>query len=280
MRLTFHYTETYEKYDWEIKAQTYEAIDFSLHFSWAFLFYLRDSSMAVYWSHISTKSSTPPTTIRKGTIFKTEKIPDGVHLYTGNIPHNYYPSADAFCEALNTVIMSVVEKYTTKKVLADKPVFRMEKFNTADNIGNSITGKCVFTPLPFFKITLHPFILKLLKLENTEEQHTGTTIVVMPTATREFFYLYTNIIASHTYSGAVNILRVINNNTTTPNEKIMLSFPHLYYHPISQLHIPNIQIFITDSYTHFTLPFQKEVTCLLHFRRCPILNSNNNIHSV
>ena len=90
----------------------------------------------------------------------------------------------------------------------------------------------------------------------------------MPSATREFFYLYTNIISSHTYSGAINMLRVINNNTALPNEKIMISFPHFYYHPISQLYIPNIQIRITDNHTDLVLPFQKEVTCLLHFRRC------------
>ena len=33
MRLTFEYTETKESYQWELRVQTFEAIDFALHFS-------------------------------------------------------------------------------------------------------------------------------------------------------------------------------------------------------------------------------------------------------
>src|SRR6266699_1290814 len=105
----------------------------------------------------------------------------------------------------------------------------------------------------------------MLHLKNTEKEHTSTSIVLMPSAIREFFYLFINIISSHTYSGANNMLRIINNNTALPNEKIMISFPRFYYHPITQLNIPNIQLHITDNHTDLVLPFQKEVTCLLDF---------------
>ena len=144
----------------------------------------------------------------------------------------------------------------------------MEKVAGDNVVGSTITGKCLFKPHPFFKITIHPFLLKMLHLPNTDTEQTGTSIVVMPSATRDFFYVYTNIISSHTYSGAANILRVINNVPTLPNEKVMISFAHFYYHPIAQLHIPNIQIRITDNHTDIELPFEKDVTCLLHFRRC------------
>src|SRR3977135_504039 len=116
---------------------------------------------------------------------------------------------------------------------SEQPLFTMEKVVSLDTIGSTTTGKCVFKSYQFFNITLHPFILKMLNLENTTKEHTGTSIVLMLSATREFFYLYTNIIFSHTYSGAIIMLRVINNNTALPNEKIMISFPHFYYHPIT-----------------------------------------------
>jgi hypothetical protein len=171
--------------------------------------------------------------------------------------------------------MGYASIYTDAKPLAQE-LFTMEKITAIDTIGSDITGKCIFKPHPWFTISLHPFLLKLLHLDNTTTAHTGSAIVTLPSATREYFYLYTNIIESHTYSGAVNILRIINNNTSLPNDKIMLTIRHFYYHPISQLHIPSIRIRITDNHTDFILPFQKEVTCLLHFRRCNHYNNNNN----
>ena len=217
------------------------------------------------WQHISTQGPTPPTVIKSGTVRKVRKENDQL-IYYVNFPHNYYPSPQAFCDGLNSCIMNLASEYTDAKPL-DQPLFTMEKVASVDSIDKT-TGKCVFKPHPFFKITLHPFILKLLHLDNTTSEHTGKSIVLLPSATREFFYLFTNIIASHTFSGAVNMLRVINNNTALPNEKILISFPHFYYHPITQLVISNIQIRITDNHTDLILPFQREVTCLLHFRRC------------
>jgi len=268
-RFSFDYIETDENYQWELKIEAFTALDIALHFSYGFLYHL-GAAVDDRWAYLSTKSAAPPFVVRRGIVPKVKK--QNLFYYT-NFPHNFYPGPQAFCDGLNSTTMDLAGVYMDAKSL-EQPLFTMEKVVSLDTIGSTTTGKCVFKPHPFFNITLHPFILKMLNLENTTKEHTGTSIVLMPSATREFFYLYTNIISSHTYSGAINMLRVINNNTALPNEKIMISFPHFYYHPITQLHISNIHIRITDSHTDLVLPFQREVTCLLHFRRC---SSNNHL---
>jgi hypothetical protein len=277
MRLTFEYTETDESFQWELKVQTFEAIDFALHFSWAFLYHL-GAPVDNFWAYISTKAATPPTAIRKGTVRKFH-TDENMHINFINLPYNYYPNTQAFLDGLNKCIMEMADFMCDAKA-QEQPLFTLEKSTALEAIHDSKkVGKCIFKPHPLFKFTLHPFILNVLKLKDTAKEQIGSSLAILPSATREFFYLYTNIIASHTYSGAINMLRVINNNTSLPNEKIMISFQHLYYHPLTQFFIPNIQIRITDNHTDLILPFTKEVTCLLHFRRCSN-NNNNNIHLV
>ena len=267
----FDYVETDDYYEWILKVETLEAMRFTFKFSYEFL-YLLGASTDDNYTHISTqRGKTPPFVIRKGKIPKVKK-PNAI--YFTNFPHNYYPNADAFCKSLTAVIMELGGIYVDAKPQS-KALFTVEEL-AADIIGSKSTNICIFTPHPSFNITLHPFIMKMLHLANTSTENKSTQMVTMPTATREFFYIYTNIIPSHTFTGAVNKLRVINNNTVLPNEKIMINFSHYYYHPVSQLSISNIQIHITDNISDFILPFQKEVTCLLHFRRC----SSNNTHSM
>ena len=265
IKFHFHYWETTENYQWKLMMETYNALDITLQFSWGFRAYLGIPQHAPFL-HLVFKNATPPTAIMTGTLHKASENP----LYTLSIPHNFYPTAQSLCDWLNKSIMSVAGEAADAKE-QDPPLFSMQKVQE-NTLGATNTGKCVFKPHPFFKITLHPFLLKLLHLENTDQEQIGNNIVLMPSATREFLYVYTNIIPSHTYSGATNILRVINNNSSAPNERVMITFPNFYYHLINQLHITNIRISITDHYTDFILPFEKEVNCLLHFRRC------NNIH--
>ena len=266
MRLTFEYTETSKHFNWELKIETFGALKITLHFSYGFLFYL-NTHADNGWTHIDTDKAMPPTTIRHGTIQKNNAEVDEAPLIHGSFPFNYYPTAQSFCDGISGAIMNIADQFADAQP-HNYPLFTMEKLSVDGVLGSTSTGKCVFTPHPHIKITLDPFILKLLKLDNTLTKNTDTSVVVMPSATRDFFYLYTNIIASHTYSGAVNLLRIINNSTSLANEKVMVSFQHLYYHPLTQINIGNIQIRITDNHTDLLLPFENPVSCLLHFRRC------------
>jgi hypothetical protein len=258
---SFNIKETNDDYQWEMTLEALEAIDISLHFSHGFLHYL---GVTPYdkWSHFSSPSAAPPFIIKKGIIVKVKAANP---IYNTNFAYNYYPSTEAFCDGLNSAIMKLALEYID--VDEKHKFFTLEKIED-DAINRGNTGKVIFNPFPFLNITLDPFVLNLLHLESSTIQNTSKSIVVLPSVTREFFHLYTNIISSHTYCGAKNVLRVINNIASTQNDKIMMSFPHLYYHPISQFFIPNIEIRITDNHSDLILPFQKEVTCLLHFRRC------------
>src|SRR3981189_777457 len=77
---------------------------------------------------------------------------------------------------------------------------------------------------------------------------TGTAFFIMPTAIREFLYVHTDMLDSHSYNSETNVLRVINNDSAV-NEKVMVSFPNLYYYPISARYLSNIQIRITDNHS-------------------------------
>ena len=112
-----------------------------------------------------------------------------------------------------------------------------------------------------FNIGINPNLLKLLGLANTSETNVGKRPIVLPNATREFFYIYCNIIEPHCVNSDVKqILRTIN-NTATDNLKIMQTFPHLQYYPISRNYIRNINIYIQDAYTDESLIFHKRVGC-------------------
>ena len=87
----FDYVETDDYYEWKLKLGTLEAMSFSLHFSYDFL-YLLGASTDDRWNHISTQpGKTPPFVIRKGKIPKVKK-PNTI--YFTNFPHNYYPNVD------------------------------------------------------------------------------------------------------------------------------------------------------------------------------------------
>ena len=118
-----------------------------------------------------------------------------------------------------------------------------------------------------FGVTLSPYLLKKLHLKNTDTNQIGTSLCMMPAALREFLYIYSDMLDSHSYNNQSNVLRVINNDTTG-SEKVMVPFVNLYYYPISARYLSNIQIRITDNFSDEDLPFTREVTCLLHFRRC------------
>ena len=145
-------------------------------------------------------------------------------------------------------------------ILASKPI-ATSLFSLNDN------GLCTFTESTKFQVTLTSYLLNLIHLQNTSTSHTATTIFVIPTATREFFYVHSDMLDSHTYSSETNVLRVINSDRAL-NEKVMVSFQNFYYYPISARYLSNIQMRITDNHTEEDLPFDREVTCLLHFRRC------------
>ena len=66
----------------------------------------------------------------------------------------------------------------------------------------------------------------------------------MPAALREFRYISSDMLESHSYNNEGNVLRFINNDTTG-TEKVMVPFVNLYYYPISARYLSNIQIRIT-----------------------------------
>ena len=270
VKFYFQYKDNGDDYYWEIRAETFQAIRLTLHFSRSFLNQLGSAisnDVTGKWNLYETLRAESPVTIRSGNLKKIKK-PEKL-LYYSRIPFNFYPSSVAFCEALTSTIMELASIWTDARFSSkEQALFSMEKVGGDNVVGNAITGICHFKPHPFFNVTLHPNMLKLLHLQNTIKEEKGTSIVLLPSATRDFFYVYTSIISSHTFSGATNIFRVINNVLAQPNEKVLISFSHFYYHPIVHQHIPNIQIRITDNHTDIELPFQKNVSCLLHFRRC------------
>src|SRR3981189_1797474 len=157
-------------------------------------------------------------------------------------------------DALNTVISKC------SSVLNSKPIDR-SLFGLDDK------GMCTFTKHSKFDATLSTYLTQMLQLTNTSTSQTGSAFFIMPTATREFLYLHTDMLDSHSYNSETDVLRVINNDRAV-NEKVMVSFSNLYYYPISARYLSNIQIRITGNHSDEDLPFALEVTCLLHFRRC------------
>ena len=128
-------------------------------------------------------------------------------------------------------------------------------------------GHCIFTLHLKYCIVLSSYLTRLLHLTNTIAPHKGSAFVVMPTAVREFLYMYTDMLDSRSYNNEANMLRVINNDRAAA-EKVLVSFQNLYYYPISARSLSSIQIRITDNHSDEDLPFTLKVTCLIHFRRC------------
>lgn len=176
-----------------------------------------------------------------------------------NLGYNYYPTAKTMIDALNEAVVELSGIINSKPI---EPVF-----------GINIKGICTYTEHPKYRITLSSYLLKLLHLPDTSKSQPGTAFFVMPTSTREFLYIHSDMLDSHSYNNETNVLRVINNDRAV-NEKVMVSFQNLYYYPISARYLSNIQIRITDNHSDEDLPFDLEVTCLLHFRRCSNLPSS------
>jgi len=174
--------------------------------------------------------------------------------HDADLGHTYYPTARSLIDALNSLVSQ------SKSVLNSKPIDRL-LFDL------NLEGKCTFVANEKFGVTLSPYLLKLLQLKNTDTNQIGTSFCVMPAALREFLYIYSDMLDTHSYSNESNVIRVINNDTTG-TEKVMIPFANLYYYPISARYLSNIQIRITDNFSDVDLPFIREVTCLLHFRRC------------
>src|ERR1700727_2790621 len=92
--------------------------------------------------------------------------------------------------------------------------------------------------------------------------YTANCPCVMPAALREFLYIHSDILSTHSYNGGSNVLRVINNDRAA-NDKVIITFTNLYYYPISTRFLSNIQIPIIKNTPDEDLPFTREVTCLL-----------------
>jgi len=177
-----------------------------------------------------------------------------------NLLFNYYASPKDLIVSLNTNITERINKILTDTNAEREHVVSVLKLDDA-NI-------CTFTHVKNFDIGINPNLLKILGLANTSETNVGMQPIVLPSATREFFDIYCSIIEPHSVNSDVKqILRTIN-NTATDNLKVMQTFPHLQYYPISRNFIRNINIYIQDAYTDESLIFHKRVACLLHFRPC------------
>ena len=88
MELTFVYTETEESYEWELRVETHEALEFTLCIYYGFLFHLC-APVDNKWVNISTKAAAPPTAIKKGIVCKfgrdSETHINFIHLPTISI---------------------------------------------------------------------------------------------------------------------------------------------------------------------------------------------------
>ena len=199
------------------------------------------------------------TSIQKGTIPKLSPFIKALPV-TDNLGYNFFPSAKSLIDSLNALIAKSSSILNSKPI--DKPAFSLNE--------NEV---CTFTEHPKFNITISSYLMKRLRLKNTDTTNTGTSLFIMPTATREFFYIRTDIINSQNYNSGGDVLRVINNDRAV-NERVLISFQNFHYFPISARYLSNIQIRITDNHTEEDLPFDREVTCLLHFRRCSSLPSS------
>ena len=192
--------------------------------------------------------------LHTGTIFKLPPSAAPLATISENLGYNFYPTAKSMIDALNNII------WKCSSILNSKPIDK-SLFGLDDN------GMCTLIEDSKFSVTLSIYLMQLLQLTNTSTTQTGRAFFIMPTATREFLYVHTDMLDSHSYNSETNVLRVINNDRAV-NEKVMISFPNLYYYPISARYLSNIQIRITDNHSDEDLPFALEVTCLLHFRRC------------
>lgn len=174
--------------------------------------------------------------------------------YTKALGYNFYPTAKTIIDALNKVISDSCGILMSKCL--DKHLF---------SVGED--GVCTFEAHAKIGVKISSYLLKLLHLPNTDATHKGTAYCVMPAASREFLYVHSDMLDSNNYNNGNTVLRVINNDRAV-NEKVMVSFPNLYYYPISGRYLSNIQIRITDNHSDEDLPFALEVTTLLHFRQC------------
>src|SRR5271167_2046583 len=181
-------------------------------------------------------------------------------VHSDKLPFNFYPTPKSMIDAINELILK------SSAILNSKPIKDTSLFSLDDK------GVCIFTEHDKIGVVLSPYLNKLLHMRNTNTSPTGSALFVMPSATREFLYVHTDMLDSRSYNNESNVLRVINNDGAV-NDKVMVSFQHLHYYPISVRYLSNIQIRITDNYSDEDLPFALEVTCLLHFRRC-----NNHHH--
>ena len=189
-----------------------------------------------------------------GSILKIPPPTAPLATISENLGYNFYPTAKSMIDALNNTILKCSSILNSKPI--DKSLF-----------GLDVNGMCTFTEHSKFSVTLSTYLTQLLQLTNTSTSQTGTAFFIMPSSTREFLYVHTDMLDSHCYNSESNVLRVINNDRAV-NEKVMVSFPNLYYYPISSSYLSSIQIRITDNHSDKDLPFALEVTCLLHFRRC------------
>ena len=129
-RWSFVYTETDEYYNWELKLEALLHIDIALHFSRGFRYYLGTSNFDA-WEYLKTDGPAPPAVIKSGRVPKVKAVKK-TYFHTTNIPHNYYPSADAFCEGLNKSIMDLADIYTGAGDWFKTPLFQMEKIGIVD----------------------------------------------------------------------------------------------------------------------------------------------------
>src|SRR5271156_6841489 len=120
------------------------------------------------------------TSIQKGTIPKLSPFIKTLPI-TDNLGYNFFPSAESLIDSLNALIAKSSSILNSKPI--DKPAFSLNE--------NEV---CTFTEHPKFNITISSYLMKRLRLKNTDTTNTGTSLFIMPTATREFFYVRTDII--------------------------------------------------------------------------------------
>ena len=193
------------------------------------------------------------------TVNQIEDVENDYEL-TFKLPYNYFPSAESLIKSLNTSCKENIEKLIAEQASdqeLDGEIFTLNEQEI-----------CSFMTVEHFRIQLPSYLLNVLSLLNTDENHIGTNPVTLVSANRPFLYVCNDLVIPHLInSDEYPLLRIINNNANE-NEKIMLSFPTLHYYPVWRRYISKIHSYIIDHVSTDSLPFKYTVAYLLHFRPC------------